>query len=154
MRMFRSMESSASALTAERLRMDVIANNVANIRTTRTEDGGPYRRRYVVMEERKENFAAVLAQQAGQPAAQPGAQSQAGLGVRVAQIAEDQSPFQEVYDPTHPDADPATGIVRMPNVDMLQEYFDMILSARTYDANLTAFNASKAMFLRALDIGR
>jgi len=145
--MFQAMESSASALTTERLRMDVIANNLANYRTTRTADGGPYRRRTVVVEERQDTFAAALARETGTPA-------EPGLGVRVAQIAEDQSPFQEVYDPTHPDADPATGIVRLPNVDLLQEITDLMLSQRMYDANLTAFNAGKQMALRALEIGR
>lgn len=145
MQMFRAMEASASALTAERLRMDLIANNLANINTTRTANGEPYRRRYAVMEERP-SFANVLADQTGKGA-------QPGSGVRVAQIAEDQSPFKEIHDPTHPDAD-ANGIVRLPNVDMLQEITDLMLSTRTYEANLTAFNASKSMALRALEIGR
>jgi flagellar basal-body rod protein FlgC len=147
MRMFKAMEASASALTAERLRMDLIANNLANINTTRTANGGPYRRRVAVVEERRESFANVLAQQTGGPA-------EAGAGVRIAQIMEDQSPFKEVVDPTHPDADPVTGIVRLPNVDMLQEITDMMMSTRIYEANLTAFNAAKSMALRALEIGR
>lgn len=146
MRMFKAMEASASALTAERLRMDLIANNLANINTTRTAEGGPYRRRYAVVEERRDSFADMLAQQAGRPA-------EPGVGVRVAQIAEDQAPFKEVYDPTHPDAD-ANGIVRLPNVDMLQEITDMMMASRIYEANLTAFNAAKSMALRALEIGR
>jgi flagellar basal-body rod protein FlgC len=145
MRMFKAMEASASALTAQRLRMDLIANNLANIRTTRTAEGGPYRRRYAVMEERQETFADALgrATQKAQP----------GMGVRVKEIREDTSPFKEVYDPTHPDAD-ENGIVRMPNVDMLQEITDMMMATRVYDANLTAFNAAKTMALRALEIGR
>lgn len=147
MRMFQAMEASASALTAERLRMDVIANNLANYRTTRTAEGGPYRRRTVVVEERPNTFAGELARQAGRPA-------ERGLGVRVAQIVEDPSPFKEVHDPTHPDADPVTGIVRLPNVDLLQEITDLMLAQRMYDANLTAFNAAKNMALRALEIGR
>jgi len=146
MKMFRAMEVSASALTAERLRMDLIANNLANMTTTRTAQGTPYRRRYAVMEERPADFAGVLAQETGKG-------TPVGQGVRVAQIREDQSPFKEVYDPTHPDAD-ANGMVRMPNVDMLQEITDMMISTRTYDANVTAFNASKSMALRALEIGR
>lgn len=156
MRMFRAMEASASALTTERLRMDVIANNLANYRTTRTAEGGPYRRRSVVVEERPGSFAGVLAQQQGQAAGSgaAGAAAEPGLGVRVAQIAEDQSPFKEVYDPTHPDADPTTGMVQMPNVDLLQEITDLMVSSRMYDANLTAFNAAKSMAMRALEIGR
>lgn len=149
MRMFRAMEASASALTAERLRMDLIANNLANINTTRTADGTPYRRRFAVMEQRQESFADVLARETGLPE-----QAQAGLGVRVAQIGEDQAPFKEVYDPSHPDADKETGMVRLPNVDMLQEITDMMMSTRIYEANLTAFNAAKSMALRALEIGR
>lgn len=147
MRMFQALETSASALTTERLRMDVIANNLANYRTTRTAEGGPYRRRTVVVEERSGTFASALAQQAGRPA-------EPGLGVRVAEIATDPSPFKEVYDPTHPDADPATGIVRMPNVDLLTEITDLMLAQRMYEANLTALNAAKSMALRALEIGR
>jgi flagellar basal-body rod protein FlgC len=147
MRMFRAMEASASALTAERLRMDLIANNLANINTTRTANGGPYRRRYAVVEERQETFTDVLARESGRTAPM-------GVGVRVAQIVEDQAPFREVYDPTHPDADPVTGIVRLPNVDMLQEITDLMMATRIYEANLTAFNAAKSMALRALEIGR
>lgn len=146
MRMFQAMHISASALTAERLKMDLIANNLANINTTRTAEGGPYRRRYAVMEERRESFANILAQQTGRT-------GEVGMGVRVAQIAEDQAPFKEVYDPNHPDAD-ANGIVRLPNVDMLQEITDMMMASRVYEANLTAFNAGKSMALRALEIGR
>ncbi|MFZ5813993.1 MAG: flagellar basal body rod protein FlgC [Bacillota bacterium] len=146
MRMFQAMQASASALTTERLRMDLIANNLANINTTRTADGTPYRRRYAVVEERRDSFADMLAREAGRPA-------EAGVGVRVAQIAEDQTPFKEVYDPTHPHAD-ANGIVRLPNVDLLQEITDMMMATRVYEANLTAFNASKSMALRALEIGR
>lgn len=145
MRMFRAMEASASALTAQRLRMDLIANNLANIQTTRTAEGGPYRRRYAVMEERRETFADALGRAVQQ--AEP------GLGVRVKEIREDPSPFKEVYDPTHPDAD-ENGIVRLPNVDMLQEITDLMMATRIYEANLTAFNAAKAMALRALEIGR
>ncbi len=146
MRMFRAMEASASALTAERLRMDLIANNLANINTTRTAQGTPYRRRYAVMEERPANFGQVLAQEAGKT-------DPIGQGVRVAQIREDQAPFKEVYDPSHPHAD-ANGMVRLPNVDLLQEITDMMVSSRIYDANVTAFNAAKSMALRALEIGR
>lgn len=147
MRMFKAMEASASALTAQRLRMDLIANNLANLNTTRTAEGGPYRRRYAVMEERRESFASLLDQANGKVQKQ-------GVGVQVSQIREDQAPFKEVYDPTHPDADPETGIVRMPNVDMLQEITDMMMASRVYDANVTAFNAGKSMAMRALDIGR
>ncbi len=147
MRIFRAMEASASALTAERLRMDLIANNLANINTTRGANGEPYRRRYAVQAERRETFADVLARESGKPGPESGA------GVRVTQIAEDQSEFKLKYDPTHPDAD-QNGMVRLPNVDLLTEITDMMVSTRIYEANVTAFNAAKAMALRALDIGR
>lgn len=145
MRMFSAMEASASALTAQRLRMDLIANNLANIQTTRTAEGGPYRRRYAVLEERRETFADALGRAVQQ--------AEVGSGVRVTAIREDSTPFKEVYDPTHPDAD-ENGIVRMPNVDLLQEITDMMMATRIYEANLTAFNAAKSMALRALEIGR
>lgn len=154
MQIFRAMEASASALTAQRLHMDLIANNLANINTTRTPGGGPYRRRYAVVEERPTSFATLLNQEAGKVTGAGASTSPVtGAGVRVAEIREDQAPFKEVYDPTHPDAD-ANGIVRLPNVDMLQEITDMMMATRIYDANLTAFNAAKSMALRALDIGR
>ncbi len=146
MSLFRAMGVSASGLTAERLRMDVIANNIANINTTRGADGEPYRRRTVVQSERPADFSTVLAREIGN-GVQPGA------GVRVTAIVEDPSPFKLKYDPGHPDAD-ERGYVRLPNVDLLQEITDMMLSTRVYEANVTAFNASKAMALRALEIGK
>ncbi|MGE5672568.1 MAG: flagellar basal body rod protein FlgC [Mycobacterium leprae] len=147
MNFFRSMEASASALTAERLRMDVIAGNLANMNTTRTANGDPYRRKFVTQAERPTTFQDLLAQKAGQPAPTVGA------GVQVTAIQEDQTPFQLKYDPGNPDAD-ANGMVRLPNVDMLQEITDMMTSQRTYEANVTAFNVSKAMAMKALEIGR
>lgn len=147
MRMFRAMEASASALTTERLRMDLIANNLANINTTRTADGTPFRRRFAVQQERTESFDDALQREAEKLAAPSGA------GVRVTAIQEDQAPFKLKFDPTHPDAD-ENGMVRLPNVDMLQEITDMMVSTRVYEANVTAFNASKSMAMRALEIGR
>lgn len=147
MRIFRAMEASASALTAERLRMDLIANNLANINTTRDANGEPFRRRYAVQAERSETFKEILGRESGKAAAEPGA------GVRVTAIMEDRAPFKLKYDPAHPDAD-ETGMVRLPNVDLLNEITDMMVSTRVYEANVTAFNAAKAMAMRALDIGR
>jgi flagellar basal-body rod protein FlgC len=141
---FRAMQISASALTASRLQMDLAANNLANINTTRGADGQPYRRRYVVQAERQESFPALLDRQSGQGT---------GGGVQVTAIQEDQSPFKLKYDPAHPDAD-TNGMVRLPNVDMLQEITDMMMATRVYEANVTALNAGKAMELKALDIGR
>lgn len=140
MNLFRSIETNASALTAERLRLDVIAENIANANTTRTPEGGPYRRKVV-------QFAPRLARLL------PGDPSPVGTGVRVAGIAQDPSPFKLRYDPGHPDAD-AQGYVAMPNVDVVKEMVDMITATRSYEANVTAMNAAKTMFLRALDIGR
>ncbi len=145
MNFFRSMDISASALTAQRYRMDIIGENVANATTTRTAEGGPYRRKYVVMETRQpgSSFADLLKRSE---------QSIAG-GVRITATREDPTPFKLVYDPTHPDAQ-ADGFVRMPNVDLEREVVDMISATRSYEANITVINNFKAMASRALQIGR
>jgi len=148
-RIFKSMETSTSALTAERLKMDLIANNLANINTTRGPGGQPYRRKFTVQEERRDTFADVFARTLGANQ-QP---DEAGNGVRVVRIEEDQSDFKLKYDPTHPDAD-QNGNVRLPNVDMTTEMLDMMMAQRVYEANVTAFNVSKSMALKALEIGR
>lgn len=145
MGIFSSFRISASGLAAERLRMDVIANNIANVNTTRTEEGGPYRRRQVV-------FQAVLAdERAGRAGSK--VTGAPGRGVAVAAIVEDPSPSRLVYDPGHPDADDK-GYVAMPNVDAVREMVDMISATRAYEANVAALDAAKAMAMRALDIGR
>ncbi len=139
-----SLDISASGLTAQRMRMDVISENIANIDTTRTEDGEPYRRRYVVLGEVENgSFSSHIS------AAE--ADSTKG-GVVVTNIGEDQSDFTLKYDPSNVDAD-ENGYVRMPNVDLSQEMVDMISAYRSYEANVTAFNASKDMALKALEIG-
>ncbi|ACX66420.1 flagellar basal body rod protein FlgC [Paenibacillus lautus] len=140
---------NASALTAQRLRMDVISSNIANAETTRAriENGQavPYRRKTVVFQPQQESFEGLLrAQMNGQ---------NAGQGVKVAQVREDQSPLKQVYNPTHPDAN-AEGYVFMPNVDITKEMVDMLAATRSYEANVTAINASKAMIMKALEIGR
>lgn len=132
---------SASALTAERLRLDIIANNLANINTTRTPRGGPYRRQVPV-------FAEKL-----QEALKPGSAQFKGAGVEVAAIVEDNTPPRRVYDPSHPDADP-DGYVALPNINVVNEMVDMITATRAYEANVTVLNAAKAMTLKALEIGR
>lgn len=148
---FSSLETSASGLTAERLRMDVIANNIANANTTRTANGGPYRRQMIVLESRP-SFASALQQQLGQAA--PNEQhAQVGQGVRVTQIIQDQRPFKVKYDPAHPDAD-ANGYVQLPNVETVTEMVDLISASRAYEANVTALNAFKQMVSTALQIGR
>lgn len=146
MNLFRSMDISASGLTAERVRMDVISQNIANVNTTRTSQGGPYRRKLVVLKEiQPDSFQSILDKVKGK---------YSGKGVEVVQIAEDdQTPLREVYDPGHPDAD-QNGYVEYPNVNIVSEMVDMISATRAYEANVTAFNASKAMFQKSLEIGR
>ena len=143
-----SMDISGSALTASRLRMDVIAENIANAQTTRTEAGGPYRRKMVVYQakEADTNFQRILGERMG-------ASNDAGRGVKVTEIVEDQSELNPVYDPSNPDAN-AEGYVMMPNVDPVKETMDMMAVTRAYEANLTAFNAVKSMALKALEMGR
>jgi len=150
MAMFSSFNISASALTAQRLRMDVVASNIANATSTRAQlvDGRwvPYQRKMVVMEARtaEPSFSSVL---------ENTLQGSVGQGVRVTQIVNDTEPFKRVYNPTHPDAD-ESGYVLMPNVDLLKEQVDLLDATRAYEANVTAFNASKAMFTKALEIGK
>jgi flagellar basal-body rod protein FlgC len=143
------MQISASGLTAERLRLDVISNNLANVNTTRTTSGQPYRRQQCVFGSRDggSSFASALAR------AQGGG-SGAGGGVAVTAIEPDMAhDFKVVYNPGHPDAD-AKGNVRMPNVDPIVEMVDMISATRAYEAGVTAINSAKQMQSRALDIGR
>jgi flagellar basal-body rod protein FlgC len=147
MALFHGFNISASALTAQRLRMDVIASNVANADTTRGKyvngEWVPYRRKMVVIEPKGAGFNAVLQKTMGQ----------SGNGVRVTQVVEDQTPFKRVYNPYHPDADPE-GYVNLPNVDLLKEMVDMVSASRSYEANVTALNATKSMIMKALEIGR
>ncbi len=147
MGLFTSLDIGASGLTAQRLRMDTISQNIANINTTRTEDGTPYRRREVVFEERtgSDSFASALSDASSKLAN--------GQGVRVSKIVEDSSEFKKVYDPGHPDAD-KDGYVSMPNIDIVTEMVNMISSTRSYEANVTSINATKSMALKALEIGK
>ena len=143
MSLFGGLEISASALTAERLRMDVVAENLANAQTTRGADGEPYRRKEVVLQERPGSFGASLS----------AAMSKGNGGVEVAGVVEDQTPLKRVYDPGHPDAD-AEGYVSMPNVDTVTEMVDLIGAQRAYEANVTAMQAAKQMFARTLELLR
>jgi flagellar basal-body rod protein FlgC len=136
---------SASGLTAERLRMDVIANNIANADTTRTPSGGPYRREMVVLAPQPTSFQDFLA---GQQASS----ADVGGGVQVVGVVQDPSPFKVVYDPSNPDA--VNGYVQMPNVDIATEMVDMVSAARAYEANVTAFDASKQMAAAAISLGK
>ena len=135
MSLFNSLSISGSGMTAERLRLDVIASNLANADTTRGPDGQPYRRKEVVLEAQRPSFADVLG------------------GVRVAGVVDDPSPPRRVYDPGHPDAD-AQGYVNLPNVSPVTEMVDMITASRGYEANVQALNQAKQMFTRTLDILR
>lgn len=149
---FSALETSASGLTAERLRMDIIANNIANANTTRTQEGGPYRRQMVVLGNRP-SFSEVLAEAGGNAAADAGVEAAVGQGVRVLRVVADQRPFKMKYDPTHPDAD-KNGYVQLPNVETVTEMVDLMSASRAYEANVTALNAFKSMVTTALQIGR
>jgi flagellar basal-body rod protein FlgC len=148
MGLFNSFNISASALSAQRIRMDVISQNIANVNTTRTADGTPYRRKTVVFQEKGADvpFSQYLSEESRE-------RFSIGGGVRVTGIAEDQTPFKDVYDPGNPDAD-ENGIVKMPNVEIVTEMVNMISATRAYEANVTALNASKSMAVKALEIGR
>ena len=135
---FTSLDISASGLSAQRQRLDVIANNIANANTTRTPQGGAYKREQVVFSARMESL--------GVGAAQP-------AGVEVPSVVTDPTPSRPVYDPGHPDSD-ARGYVQMPNVNIVQEMVDMVSATRAYEANVTAMSAAKTMALKALDLGR
>ncbi len=145
MNLFDIMQISGTGLTAQRAKIGTVTENLANAETTRTPEGGPYRRKMVVFEAAplKSNFKDTLADKRSQPE-----------GVRVAQIVSSQQDFRIVHDPSNPDADPKTGNVKMPNVDPLTEMSDLIVAKRTYDANVTAMNNTKAMILEALQIGK
>lgn len=145
--LFAPMAISASALTAERLRMDVIANNIANANTTRTLEGGPYVRRRVVFAPRFDPVPGFSPLRPTQTA------EGLPLGVRVVGVEPDPAPPRFVYDPSHPDAN-EEGYVAFPNVDPLKEMVDLMTATRAYEANVTVLNATKSMALRALDIGR
>ena len=131
---------SGSALTAEKLRIDTVASNLANMQTTRTAAGGPYRRKTVVFEER---LARV--RQASPPFR--------GRGVRVAHVVDDPNPPRMEFDPEHPDAN-EEGMVAYPNIDLAKEMTDLITASRSYEANSTAINTAKSLYLKALEIGR
>lgn len=149
-----SMNIVASGLTAQQLRLDVVAENITNSTTTRTENGeGAYRRKMVVFEAQsgRESFREVMAR-AANGLAPNGSGTNAG-GVKVSQIVEDPSPMKLVYDPTHPDAN-EEGYVELPNVDTVKEMTDAMAATQAYSANVTAFNALKSVVSKGLEIGR
>ncbi len=148
MGLLQSVRISASALFAQRLRMDVIANNVANMNTSRTLEGGPYRRQEVVFRERgKEVAFRDFLGTAGVDS------RRGGGGVEVAAVRSDNRAPRRVHDPTHPDAD-ADGFVLFPNIDIVTEMTDLISAKRAYQASVTVMNAAKSLALDALRIGR
>jgi flagellar basal-body rod protein FlgC len=135
MSIFNTIRIAGSALTSERVRMDVIAENLANANTTRGVDGEPYRRKQVVVQERGGTFEDVL------------------NGVQVAAIVEDPSPLRRVYDPGHPDAD-EQGYVELPNVSAVTEMVDLITATRSYEANVQIMTNARQSFIRTLDLLR
>jgi flagellar basal-body rod protein FlgC len=150
MGLFDALGISASGLSAERLRMDVTAENLANAQSTRGPDGQPYRRKEVVLQAtgQQGGFQNVLdgALRRGEPSAEGG-------GVQVAAIVSDDAPGRRIYDPGHPDAD-GQGYVTMPNVDSVTEMVDLISASRAYEANVTAMQTAKSMFTKTLDLLR
>jgi len=137
------LQVSASGLSAERTRLQTTSQNIANARTTRTDEGGPYKRKVPVF----------------QATELPGDPFRDLMGAKLAaptviDVIEDQRDAQMVYDPGHPDADPETGLVAMPNVNLVEEMVDMITASRSYEANVTAMSSTKSMALKALEIGR
>lgn len=147
MSIFSSFDINSSGMTAQRYRMDVISENVANANTTRTADGTPYRRKVVTFTEKggQTPFSTVL---------NKSRDNYSGKGVKVSKVSEDTwSEMKKVYDPSHPDADD-NGYVWYPNVNIVSEMTDMIDASRAYEANATAFSASKSMALRGLEMAK
>lgn len=143
MDIFTTMKISASALKAQRVRMNAISSNLANIETTRTPDGGPYRKREVVFQSTQQDFASTLDSRL----------RDAAQGVKVSHIQASNAPPRMVYEPSHPDAD-EQGMVAMPNVNVVEETADMMSASRAYEANVTVIKSAKRMALKALEIGR
>lgn len=139
------MNISASGMTSQRLRLDIISQNIANVNTTRDVNGNAYKRKVVTFAEKDDTpFGDILQKTAGTT----------GNGVKVTRISEDnKTAMRKVYDPSHPDAD-EEGYVTYPNVNIVQEMTDLIDATRSYEANVTAFNASKSMALKGLEVGK
>ncbi len=144
--LFAAMRISASGMSAQRARMDIVAENIANAESTRTPDGGPYRRREIV-------FQAVPERARFDDVFRSSFQGAGAHEVRVAGVVKDPRPFREVYNPSHPDAD-KNGMVKMPNVNTIEEMVDMQSAARSFEANVTVMEAAKRMFLKSLELLR
>jgi flagellar basal-body rod protein FlgC len=146
------LKTGSSALSAQQLRLDLISNNIANVETTRTDAGGPYKRQDVVFKTESQTSGANTAKQYASQF--DGSNLKLGSGgVEVGQITTDQTSGEKVYDPTHPDAD-KDGYVTYPNVNLVVEMTNMLSATRSYEANLASVDAAKKMALKALDIGR
>lgn len=143
MSVFKSMQINTSGLNLERLKLDVISTNITNANTSRTEDGGPYKRKMVLFTENLINETNRL----------NGLNAMTSEGVKVTGIGEDDSEPRTEYDPSHPDAD-ENGYVAMPNVNMVDEMIDLIKTQRSYEANVTALNTSKSILKKALEISK
>ncbi len=152
MGIFSSINIAASGLSAQRTRLDVISNNIANVDTTRTTEGGPFRRSRVIFRPK------VQEPYWRSPFLPQKMDNGLGKGVRIVEIDKDLDADPKlVYDPTHPDAiktGPQKGYVEMPNVNIVEEMVDMISASRSYEANVAVVNGSKSMFMKALEIGR
>lgn len=152
MGLFSSINVAASGLSAQRMRLDVVSDNIANANTTRTPEGGPFRRSRVVFRPRTSQ------PYWRSPFLPTALDNGVGKGVRVVSVEKDSDAKPKlVYDPTHPDAiqvGPKKGYVEMPNVNVVEEMVDMISASRSYEANVAVVNGSKSMFMRALEIGR
>ena len=144
MDLLQAFKISSSGLTAQRLKLNIISQNLANAETTRTAEGGPYRRKMVVFKEKSVRpFQSELDNQ-----------KKNYSGVEVSEIVQSQEDFRMVYKPSHPDADPVTGYVAMPNVNHLTEMTDMMVARRAYEANVTAIENTRNMINKALEIGK
>jgi flagellar basal-body rod protein FlgC len=141
-----SMHISAAGMSAQRSRMDVVAQNIANAESTRTEDGGPYQRRQVI-------FETISAQRNFNEVFSSSLKNQQPQTVKVADVIKDNRPPQELYDPSHPDAD-SKGMVKFPNVNTVEEMVDLNSASRGFESNVTVMQASKRMFLRTLELLR
>ncbi len=142
MDLFRNMEISASALTAERLRMDLISDNLANVNTSKTKEGGPYQRKVPVFAEVLDNYISDNGRFIAKPA-----------GVKVLRIEPDGNPPRMVFDPSNPDAN-EDGYVFYPDINPVSEMVNLITASRSYEANVTAFNAAKTIFSASLELGK
>jgi flagellar basal-body rod protein FlgC len=162
---FTGLNISATGLRAQRVKQNVIASNIANVETTRTPEGGAYKRQHVLLEADPLEFDQFLVKEENKIRGQktqdghiripqpewPVAQERIGSGVKVVEIRKDEGPDKLVYNPAHPDSD-ENGYVHMPNVNIVEEMVDMIAATRAYEANTTAFNSTKSMLMKALDL--